>query len=85
MEFFQSNNSGWGWDVTICYLSHFLKMPVIRDSNHVINHPHSRGYNSKLAQSEWQDCFEKFPDQAKNYIRTIHQRKDLTAISNMLM
>ena len=85
MNFFESNNSGWGWDVTICYLSHFLKMPVIRDSNHNINHPLSRGYNSIVAQTEWLDCLDKFPNQAKSYIDTIRERKDLTYISNMLL
>ena len=50
---FLHNKYGWGWDVMFCAISYILKMPVIRDYNHVINHDMHTNYNTKQAELEY--------------------------------
>lgn len=50
---FLHNKYGWGWDVVFCAISYILKMPVIRDYNHVINHDMHTNYNTKQAKLEY--------------------------------
>ena len=81
---FLDNKMGWGWDIVFCAVSHMIGMPVIRDSNHTIEHPLSRTYDQNLANSGYHNTFYKLPTSIKDYIKLVHGRKDLTSIAKML-
>lgn len=60
-KFFLNNRIGWGWDVVFCGISYILGMPVIRDSNHIIEHDLSRGYANEEAESQFYDLIHSLP------------------------
>ena len=66
-KYFAGNRIGWGWDVIFCGISYILGMPVIRDSNHVIDHAKSRGYNNSEAQSQFDDLINQLPFELRWY------------------
>jgi len=81
---FLDNKMGWGWDIVFCAVSHMIGMPVIRDSNHTIEHSLSRTYNQDLSNLGYHNTFNKLPTSIKDYIKCVHDRKDLTPIAKML-
>jgi len=81
---FLENKMGWGWDIVFCAVSHMIGMPVIRDSNHTIEHSPSRTYDQDLAHLDYHNTFCKLPTSIKDYIKLVYDRKDLTPIAKML-
>ena len=65
---FEGNKFGWGWDIVLCALSFINSMPVIRDSNHIVNHPKSTNYNKSLAIKEYEAMQEKLPKEIQDFI-----------------
>jgi hypothetical protein len=43
-------------------------MPVIRDSNHIVNHHKSTNYNKSLAIKEYEAMQEKLPKEIQDFI-----------------
>lgn len=74
---FINNRIGWGWDIVFCGISHILGMPVIRDSNHIIEHKKSRGYQNKEALIQLNNLINSLPFELRWYARTsrIDQRR----------
>ena len=66
-EHFKDNRIGWGWDVVFCGISYILGMPVIRDSNHIIEHKKTRGYKSEEAFLQLRQLFENLPFELRWY------------------
>lgn len=64
---FIKNRIGWGWDVVFCGISYILRMPVIRDSNHIISHEKSRGYNNSEAQNQLNYLINQLPLELRWY------------------
>ena len=64
---FVNNRIGWGWDVVFCGISYILGMPVIRDSNHIIKHKKSRGYNSEEALNQLHTLINNLPFELRWY------------------
>lgn len=64
---FVNNKIGWGWDVVFCGISYILGMPVIRDSNHVIEHSKSRGYKNEEAKSQFDNLINQLPFELRWY------------------
>jgi len=64
---FIGNRIGWGWDVVFCGISYILGMPVVRDSNHVVEHEKSRGYNNSEAQDQLHYLINQLPFELRWY------------------
>jgi len=67
-ECFVGNTTGWGWDIVLCAISYILGLPVIRDSNHHIDHPKATNYNKKTAFDEFDKLKLKLPSEIQWYI-----------------
>ena len=65
---FSHSTTGWGWDTVLCCISHMLGMPVIRDSNHDVDHPKSTNYDLQLAFDEYDELKDKLPTEIAWYI-----------------
>lgn len=61
IDCFSENKIGWGWDVVFCGISYILGMPVIRDSNHEIEHSKGSGYNHEEAFFQFTKLLESLP------------------------
>jgi len=49
---FSNNKMGWGWDLVFSSLCFLNSRPVIRDYNHVVDHPKGTNYNDSMASNE---------------------------------
>lgn len=49
---FERGRLGMGIDMTACALSYLMNRPVLRDYEHVVDHPRSRGYDTTEARAE---------------------------------
>ena len=78
---FAPNKMGWGWDIVFCFVSYKLGLPVIRDSNHTINHSPARTYHGQQARDQWIETFILLPEEVKSYIKLVHQRGDLNKVA----
>lgn len=67
-QFFACNSLGWGFDAVMCAISYILGLPVIRDSNHTIEHPLQTNYNKQQAQQEYDETKRRLPQEIKQYI-----------------
>lgn len=83
-ECFARNKMGWGWDIVFCFVSYKLGLPVIRDSNHTIEHSSSRTYDNQQAQDQWNLTFNLLPEEARSYIKLVYQRGDLNKVASYL-
>ena len=81
---FARNKTGWGWDIVFCFVSYKLGLPVIRDSNHTINHSPSRTYHGQQARDQWTETFSLLPEEARSYIKLVYQRGDLNKVASYL-
>lgn len=52
LENFKNNKMGWGWDLVFSSLCFLNGRSVIRDYNHIVNHPKGTNYDDSLASRE---------------------------------
>jgi hypothetical protein len=76
MECFNENTMGWGWDLVFSSLCFINGRAVIRDYNHVIDHPVGTNYNSQLAMSQWQNTMLKLDSDIVECIRYIKGNRE---------
>ena len=70
--------------IVFCFVSYKLGLPVIRDSNHTINHSSSRTYDNQQAQDQWKATFNLLPEETRSYIKLVYQRGDLNKVASYL-
>lgn len=68
---FSNNTMGWGWDLVFAAISFINSKPVIRDYNHIINHPKGTNYNKEKAASEMVDLWNSLDADIKDTISLI--------------
>lgn len=56
---FSKNKLGWGWDVLLCAMCYYENIPVIRDYNHIVNHPKVTNYNKIKAKKEEKQIYDQ--------------------------
>jgi hypothetical protein len=81
---FLHNKYGWGWDVMFCAISYILKMPVIRDYNHVIKHDMHTNYDTTQAQFEYDLTKDLLPPHVAEFIEITSDPSQNNKILNYL-
>jgi hypothetical protein len=72
---FSDNKMGWGWDLVLAAICFLKGIPVIRDYNHVIDHPPGTNYNKENAAIEMNSLFQSLSDDLKKLILLIKGSK----------
>ena len=75
-ECFDHDKYGYGWDLCICSISFLLGLPVIRDLNHLIEHPRGCGYNKRQASESLEITMNKLPENISSIISDIWNDRD---------
>jgi hypothetical protein len=68
---FSNNVMGWGWDLVLSSICFVNGRPVIRDYNHIIDHPPGTNYNKELASKEMLDLWNSLDEDLKEIVSYI--------------
>ena len=82
IEILQDNKYGFGWDLIFCSICHLKQIPVIRDNNHIIEHPKSKGYDFHEAWIEFKDVMKNLPAELKRIADMIHNNHKTDDLKN---
>ena len=82
IEILQDNKYGFGWDLIFCSICHLKQIPVIRDNNHIIEHPKSKGYDFHEAWIEFKDVMKNLPEEMKRIADMIHNNHKTDDLKN---
>ena len=82
---FSDNDFGWGIDVTFAAISFLMKRLVLRDSNHLINHPRGTNYNMEIAQQQLEKFRVSIPNEINSIIDLIESNKKHAEIYKYLI
>lgn len=72
---FSKNKMGWGWDIILSSICFSKGLPVIRDYNHTISHPHGTNYDKQIAQNELEEVWNSLDDSTKEIFSMIKGSK----------
>lgn len=68
---FDNNKLGYGWDLLMASVSWINELLVVRDYNHTITHPQSKGYSDTEARDQMRDTLKKAPYPIASCIKDI--------------
>lgn len=78
----QDNKYGFGWDMIFCAICHHNNIPVIRDNNHVVDHPKSKGYDFHEAWVEFKHVMSSLPEHLHVFADMIHNNHKKDDLKN---
>lgn len=82
IEILHDNKYGFGWDLILCSICHLKQIPVIRDNNHIIEHPRSKGYDFHEAWIEFKDVMNQLPGDLKIIAEMVHNNHKIDDLKN---
>lgn len=75
------NTIGWGIDYIMVALSYLNRMPVLRDYNHLVDHPRKTNYAGDQAWSQMQQTLQQCPPALLNTINILmHNRNQIAQL-----